>query len=321
MNSKERVKRAIRFENPDKVPIFMFNRDFEYSDIAMLTYARADNFVPSTEGETEWGYVQVSVDKTAGQVVYSPVQDWDNLVNYKAPDPELPERYTHIEKYCKEHPEMYTLGNLGISGFSMLTFLHGFEQTMEDFYLEEDKINELLDIIFQTETRLIEHMLDAGVDAISFYDDWGSQRSLLISKKMWDKFFKERYRKQFAVIKSRGKDIFFHSCGHVLDIIEDMISLGVDMFNFNGLDVMGMDNLAKYRGKVTFCCPVDLQSVAIKADRQTIFDYTQRMITNLGTEKGGYIGYIEEYSSIGLTDENYYNCLDAYLELGKYQRK
>lgn len=319
MTSKQRVLKALRFDNPDRVPIFMFNRDYEYSDIAMLTYARANDFTPKVHGETEWGYVQVSVDKTAGQVVHSPVKDWNDLESYLPLDPNRPERYAHIKEYCKNNPDIYTIGNLGISGFSMLTFLHGFEETMEDFYFEEDNINKLLDIIFQTETELIMHMLDAGVDAISFYDDWGSQRSLLISKPMWDKYFKERYRKQFAVIKERGKDIFFHSCGHVIAIIDDLIELGVDMFNFNGLDVMGIENLAKYQGKVAFCCPVDLQSVAIKADKKTIFDYTQKMINTLGNKHGGYIGYIEEYSSIGLTDENYYYCLEAYIQLGKYE--
>lgn len=319
MTSKQRVLKALRFDNPDRVPIFMFNRDYEYSDIAMLSYAHANNFAPKVNGETEWGYVQVSVDKTAGQVVHSPVEDWNSLESYLPPDPNRAERYTHIEEYCKNHPNIYTIGNLGISGFSMLTFLHGFEQTMEDLYFEEDNINKLLDIIFLTETELIVNMLDAGVDAISFYDDWGSQRSLLISKSMWDKFFKERYRKQFAIIKERGKDIFFHSCGHVLAIMDDLIELGVDMFNFNGLDVMGMEKLAKYQGKVTFCCPVDLQSVAINADKKTIFDYTQKMINTLGNKHGGYIGYIEEYSSIGLTDENYFYCLEAYRELGKYE--
>lgn len=319
MLRREIVERAITFKDPPRVPIFMFNRDFDKSDVRMLTYAQAKSFTPKRHGESEWGYVQESVDKTAGQITASPIEDWADLENYVPPVADLPERFEHIKNFVGT-TDQFIIGDLGISGFSKYTFLRGFENTMTDFYLEEENMNRLLDIIFSFEETVIERMLQCGADAISFYDDWGSQKSLFVSLDMWRKFFKERYRRQFDLIKKYNRHIFFHSCGYVMDIIPELIELGVDIVNFNGLEVMGLENVAKYRGKLCFCCPVDLQSVAIKADRRQIFDYTKRMIEELGTPHGGYMGYIEEYSSIGLTDENYWNCYDAYQEYGTYRK-
>ena len=317
MTGREIVKRAVEFKDPPRVPVFMFNRDWDKSDIRLTTYKRPQC---ARRGETEWGYVQESIDKTAGQITEWPIKEWEDFKTYRIPDANQPDRYAHIRSFV-ESTDRYVIGDLGISGFSLYTFLRGFENTMTDFYLEPDNMNLLLDKIFDFEETAIKGMLEDGVDAVSFYDDWGSQQSLFISLDMWRKFFKERYRRQFDIIKQYGKHIFFHSCGYVLDIIPDLIELGVDIVNFNGLEVMGLDNVAKYRGQLCFCCPVDLQSVALKADREQIFNYTNRMIHNLGTEHGGYIGYVEEYSSIGLTEENYWNCFEAYKELGNYKIK
>jgi sugar phosphate isomerase/epimerase len=42
------------------------------------------------------------------------------------------------------------------------------------------------------------------------------------------------------------------------------------------------------------------------------------MVKNLG-KSGRFIGYVEEYASIGLSETNYQNCIDAFRELGQYR--
>lgn len=46
MNSKEIVMRAVEQTDPPRVPIFMFNRDKEKSDILMVRYGTKKTFVP-----------------------------------------------------------------------------------------------------------------------------------------------------------------------------------------------------------------------------------------------------------------------------------
>jgi uroporphyrinogen decarboxylase len=67
---------------------------------------------------------------------------------------------------------------------------------------------------------------DYGFDAVSFYDDWGTQSSLMVSPSLWRDFFKPRYKKQFELVRNSGLDVYFHCCGYIYDIIPDFIELG-----------------------------------------------------------------------------------------------
>lgn len=155
-----------------------------------------------------------------------------------------------------------------------------------------------------------------GFDAIIFGDDWGSQNSLLISPELWREIFKPRYKKQFELVKSFGMDVWFHSCGNIMSIIPDFIEIGVDVLNLNQPDIFGIDELAvKFGGKVCFNCPVDHQTVGIFGNKDEIFNYVRKLGSTLGNFNGGLIGNIEEYSSIGMSNENYNYIVEAFTSL------
>ena len=82
-----------------------------------------------------------SVDQTMGQVENAPLENWDDFVFYKPPVADLSERYEPVRKICENNPDKYIIGDLGLSGFTVYSFLRGFSNTMEDFYLEEEKMN------------------------------------------------------------------------------------------------------------------------------------------------------------------------------------
>jgi len=54
MTSKERVKRAIKFLGPDRIPL-RYAFDPEKSDIVGVGYVPANYWQPKKEGEDEWG--------------------------------------------------------------------------------------------------------------------------------------------------------------------------------------------------------------------------------------------------------------------------
>ena len=89
------------------------------------------------------------------------------------------------------------------------------------------------------------------VDGVMFHDDWGSQRSLLISPKMWRQYFKPLYQQYIDIAHSHGKKISMHSDGYTLDIIPDLIEMGLDALNTQ-IFCIGVDKLAPFKGKITF---------------------------------------------------------------------
>lgn len=50
----------------------------------------------------------------------------------------------------------------------------------------------------------------------------------MASLPVWRRFFKPRYERLIAPIRAAGKDIHFHSCGYVADILPDLAELGVN---------------------------------------------------------------------------------------------
>lgn len=315
MTSKERVSRAIHFNNPDKTPILFFNKDFDKADALIVGY-RERRDLPDGDGVTsEWGYVWERIGNTMGLPHSFPLTDWDNFETFKktVPNPDESFRYELIPSQMAKYPDRYFVGTLGITGFNVVTFIRGFENSLEDLYCDRENIEHLIDIVFDYECGIIRNLAKFKVSGIFFYDDWGTQSNLMISPDLWREVFAPRYKKQFDLVHELGMDVWFHSCGNIYDIIPDLIELGADVLNLNQPDIFGIENLGKqFGGKICFNCPVDHQTVAISGTHDEIFDYVKRLSDNLGSYGGGLVSNIEEYSSVGMSDENYNNIVEAF---------
>lgn len=318
MTSKQIVKQAIKMAGPPRVPLLFFNKDIEKSDVCSVKYREVLQPGLIDNLQSEWGFSWKKLDDTMGQPEHNPIRAWQDMEGYKPPYPDAVGRYDEIPVFISEHSDKYLMGSLGISGFNMVTFIRGFENTLEDLYLERDNIEKLIDIVFGFEKEIIRNYGKYALDAVAFCDDWGTQASLMISPSQWRELFKPRYREQFDLVHSLGMDVYFHSCGYVYDIIPDLIEIGVDVLNLNQPDLLGIDRLGRdFGGKVCFNCPVDHQTVAIRGNRKEIFEYVHRLNNHLGCFNGGFIGYIEEYHSIGMSRENYCNIVDAFESLNR----
>ncbi len=319
MNSKEIVRRAITMQDPPKVPLFYTNKLQERSDLAFVGLATPRSFVPDVPGRTEWGFVWHSLNLTLGQAEDRPLEgSWDLFEDYKAPDPHHPDRYMYVEQTIRQTPDKYIVAHVGITGFNLATFIRGFANFLEDLYVEPEKADELMDMVFGYEEGLIREFCKYDIDAFSFFDDWGTQQTLMINPEKWREVFKPRYKKQFDLVHSYGKHVFFHCCGQIIDIIPDLIEIGADILNLNQPELFGIENMGKlFGGKVCFNCPVDHQTVALTGTREEIFEYVRRLNDNLGCYKGGFIGNIEEYSICDMTDETYMDIVDAFESLNQ----
>lgn len=318
MNSKQIVSLAIDRANPPRVPFYHCNRDLEQADTHVISFWGARTFAPTRHNETEWGYVWHVLDKTMGQPTDHPLQNCENIASYVPPDPYAEGRMEHCAADIAAHSEQYIVFGVGISGFNQATFLRGFEEFMMDLYDEPERAEKVLDIVFGFENAIIEQASKLPVDCFKFGDDWGTQQGLLVSPAVWRKVFKPRYKEQFALIHKAGKKVWFHTCGQVIDIIEDLIEVGVDVIELLQPDLQGVETLGeRFAGKVCFCCSVDHQRVAISGTREEIFAYANKLKKHLGANGGGFVGYIEDYSSLGMSEQNYQWICEAFHSLNE----
>ena len=314
---RELVVRAIRRQNPPRVPLFFFNRDRERSDIILIDVVR--NFGGQQEDRSEWGFRWSRLDRTMGQPAEALLRRWEDLEGFAGPDAGDPGRFARVGQTMARFGDRYYLAGLSLTGFTVMSFLRGFADLLVDFYEQPGRVEELAARVFGFEERIIGLLAGRGFDGVAFADDWGTQTGLLVSPALWRAFFKPRYRRQFELAHRLGLDVFFHSCGFIEEIVPDLIEIGVDLLNLSQPNLYDPAALgARFGGKVCFVCPVSYQTTSISGTEEEIFAEVRRLVDGLGRCGGGLIGYIEEYGSIGMSEDSYRACVRAFRTLGRY---
>jgi uroporphyrinogen-III decarboxylase len=311
---RDQVRAAIRMRGPDYVPLYFVNRDQEQSDLVMIDVVR--HFMGERRDLSEWGFRWDRTDRTMGQPREPLLREWGDLDSLRVPDPADPARFADIAPTRERYGERYYVASLVLSGFTLMSFLRGFAPLLTDLYVDRAKVEKLAEVVFGFEEGIIERLPGRGVDGVSFYDDWGTQSRLIVSPALWREFFKPRYRRQFDLAHRSGLDVYFHCCGAVAELVPDLIEIGVDMLNLGQPNLFDIEELGRrFGGRVCFVCPVSYQTTSISGTPEEIRKVVRSYRDNLGRFGGGLIGYIEEYGSIGLSEENYQACVSAFREL------
>ena len=107
-----------------------------------------------------------------------------------------------------------------------------------------------------------------------------------------------------------------HSCGNVTSILEDLNEAGVDVMNISQPNVVQLEQVGrKLKGSQCFEVPISYQTVSISGTPDEIMAEGRRLYSLLASEKGGFIGYVEEYGCMGMSEENFNACIKAFRQL------
>jgi len=239
----------------------------------------------------EWGIGwRHSVDGVGANPVKHPIKDWSQLNDYllnQLPDPHEPGRLAAASGTLAKHgSRKYCVGVLNLTLFERLFALRGMDRVFEDLYTNMKAVRRLCDALTEYAVGLISEWGKTDVSAIFLSDDWGSQETLMISPVMWRRHFKEYYRRIFAEVHRWGKDVLFHSCGNITDIIPDLIELGVDILDPVQPGPLNLAEVARrYGGKVAFSGGIDDQRLESYSP-QEVKDMVRRTIDTLGRPFG-----------------------------------
>ena len=223
------------------------------------------------------------------------------------------ERMSAVPAFLETCGDRYRLASLDLSGFTVYTLLRGFENSMQDFILEPEGFACLMDRIIDFECELIRMAARHGFHGIHFADDWGTQTGLMISPEMWRELFKPRYARQFALAHELGLHTWFHCCGNFDAIMDDFHEIGADVINISQPNVVDIPEVGRrLRGRQCFMMPISYQTVSIRGTVEEIHAEARRLHHFLGSPKGGFIGYVEEYGVMGMSEQNYQACGEAF---------
>ncbi len=306
MNSRELVYATLNFAGPERLPTDFwplpstwYGREAAVNallsrypgDIAGIDCKSIFDIPFYSKGSytdlwgCEWLLLQ---DGMVGEVKRAPLDDYSKLASYQWPTALVEQGWDTAAEGLAANREKFTTGWCG-DGFERMQFLRGPERLYEDL-ADEDcaEVYELRDKVFGLMRRYAEHWAQTEVDAIYFSDDWGSQRSLLISPATWRAFFQPKYQECFDIALNAGKKIFFHSDGYILDIYPDFIEMGLSAIN-SQVWCMGLDAGQQFAGKITFWGELDRQHLLPHGTPDEIRAAGRQMVQML-YRNGGLIG-------------------------------
>ncbi|MDD3519754.1 MAG: uroporphyrinogen decarboxylase family protein [Actinomycetota bacterium] len=118
--------------------------------------------------------------------------------------------------------------------FMVATYLRGIEKFLMDLVLNEKYVLTLLEKIGEFMVLFNEKNLKClgrYIDLYGVWDDFADQGSLMISPALWRKYFKGWYKILIDEAKKHNLLVCFHVCGSCVEIIPDLIEMGVDILD------------------------------------------------------------------------------------------
>jgi uroporphyrinogen-III decarboxylase len=212
-----------------------------------------------------------------------------------------PARWEVVPEQIRDSGDRFIPG-WGLSIYARVHYLRGLENAWTDIYLEPERLGRLIDLLTELNLEAIRRYAEAGAHAIFTADDWGWQDRLMIDPEKWREIWKPRYARMYAAAHEAGLFTMLHSCGYIVDILDDLIEAGLDVIQMDQQRNMGLEVLGeRFGGRITFYCPPDIQT-AMQWPLPELRAYCRQMVECLGREEGGFIaGLYPSPESVGHT--------------------
>jgi uroporphyrinogen decarboxylase len=320
MTPREVVRHTVRFTGADRIPYNLappYGTDFAHVGMTPSPDARPRS------GTDEWGCAWENIGvSNLGEVKQPVLADWADWKELRIPDIREPRRWDALAKAREQAGDKFLMAH-GISLYERVHFLRGLEDTWIDIYTAPDELGRLIDVLVEMNLYAIGRFAEAGADGYMFCDDWGLQHSLMISPDSWRTIWKPRYARVYRAAHDAGLLTFLHSCGHIVDILDDLIEAGLDVIQMDQQENMGVDLLGeRFGGRLTFWCPVDIQATMAHGTPQEIRAYCRKLVATLGRPSGGFIAqWYADTKAVGHKQESIDAMCDEFLKLSRAHRR
>ena len=221
----------------------------------------------------DWGCTFENLERGIIGEVKDPLvkeDDWSDAENVHIPYEwltfDIEEANGIIHRYAEDK---FRAAGFWARPFEQLQFIRGTENLYMDLAAIPAGLTKFLSRMHTFYCDLMEKWCKTDVDTVCLMDDWGAQRGLLIHPEQWRKLFKPLYKDYIDIAKRHGKRSFMHSDGYTLDILPDLVEIGLDAINTQ-IFCMGMDKLMPFRGKITFWGEIDRQHLLPYASTEEI---------------------------------------------------
>jgi len=249
-----------------------------------------------------WGTVWENIERGLdSHPIGFPLENWEALGSYVPPDPLTEDSFgpRDWDQVKRSLDEARARGDIATAGglqhgfmYMRLFYLRRFENLMMDMATDDPRLQTVIQMVESYNSAVIRKNLELGPEMMGFGDDLGLQRILPMGPALWRKYIKPSYDRMFAPCRAVDMPIRLHTDGHVVEIIPDLIEIGVTLLNpqirANGLD--GLVKMAK--GKVALHQDLDRQLFPFATDSE-IEDHIGEVFEALYLPEGGLMLHAE----------------------------
>lgn len=308
MTGKERMLKALNFEETDRIPHFEIMFELEKEAFGLE--------FPDIREWRKYSAVEKSRMISHCMNIYEKIvsrYQWDALaVFYPWSDPE------GVVAAKKTFGDDILIGSIvggSIWSIENIKDWESFSLMLIDNPEEmRDSSNKKTDVAIEKFSRLI----DVGVDFIHIVNDVAFNAGPFISPRQFSEFIAPHLKKQVEFIKSNGVIPFLHSDGNVMPLLEDYLLTGAACFQsvdpMAGMDIAEVKKICNR--KMALMGNVQCSLLQDKNNHEKIKESTMYCLQN-ASQGGGYIFSTSNTIFKGMPLENYEYMLSVYRDFCK----
>jgi len=344
LTSKERVLRAVRHEETDRVPVDVeltgemhdiLMAHFGFADVEDLfalfgrdfrrvgaTYVGPKRYGPNREPADAFGVVSggPTYADSLGWRPFAHAETVADIERHKWPNPDWWD-YSTIEAQCDRYARFAITGGEWSPFFCQACNMTGIGRFLEMMLEAPEVAGAILSRIVDFYVASSHRYFKAGRGKIDIFfvgDDYGGKNGLLMSPALWRKLIKPQVARLYALAEEYDVVMMQHSCGSIRPVIGDMIELGLDILDPVQIAAahMGPKELkAEFGDRLSFHGGVNTEATLPFGTPDEVYEETKMLMSVLG-ENGGYIVCGSQYLQKDIPVEN---VIAMYRAAGSYQ--
>lgn len=278
----------------------------------------------------EWGVKRI-IDAGYASIIDYPLQTatLQDLEAYAWPNPAEIFDYTSIRNQALQlhsEGEYAIVGNMGSPGniFEQSWYMRGLTEFFMDLVDNKDFAHELMSKITEIRKQNAKYFLsEVGeyLDVFQLADDLAMQNGPYMSPQLYREMIKPYQVELFRFVKQlTPAKIYYHSCGSVTRLLDDLIDVGVDILNPVQISADGMETdqlKQRFGNKLSFWGAMDTTEILPNGTADNVRNEVRRIIHDLAPEGGFVLASVHNLQP-DIPPENILAMFEAASQYGKY---
>ena len=278
----------------------------------------------------EWGVKRI-VDAGYASIVEYPLQTatLEDLDDYEWPNPSELFGCSGIRSQTQQlhkEGEYAIVGSMGSPGniFEQSWYLRGMTEFFMDLVDNKEFAHALMSKITEIRKQNAELFLrEVGeyLDVFQLADDLAMQNGPYMSPDLYREMIKPYQIELFQFVKSRTPaKIYYHSCGSITRLLDDLIEVGVDILNPVQVTAENMetDQLKQRFGKsLSFWGAIDTTEILPNGTSDDVRSEVRRVIHDLAPGGGFVLSSVHNLQP-DIPPDNILAMFDAAMQYGQY---